>query len=207
MAYTTIVTGTTITSSWANSDVRDQVVVPFSSTSARSSAITSPVTGMVSTLTANNSTEGIYQYNSASQWRPPWNLPFGRVGFSALPGSFTFNSSVGYSSTFTFTAIQNRYYKVCCGGEFQNGTVTGVVDSVSMYTSAAVAVRNPGARFTPVNTSSQEYREFSFEYNHSTTGGTVTWKIGCISTASATNQTFVPYTLDIVDIGPSGAPT
>ena len=46
MPYTTLVAGTTITSSWANANVRDQVVTPFATAAARHSAITSPVEGM-----------------------------------------------------------------------------------------------------------------------------------------------------------------
>lgn len=51
MPYTTNVPGTTITAAWGNANVRDQVVTPFGSVSARSSAITSPIDGMISTLT------------------------------------------------------------------------------------------------------------------------------------------------------------
>lgn len=48
MPYTTLVAGTTITASWANASVRDQVVTPFATAAARTSAISSPVTGMLS---------------------------------------------------------------------------------------------------------------------------------------------------------------
>lgn len=48
MPYTTLVAGTTITASWANASVRDQSVTPFATAAARTSAITSPVTGMLS---------------------------------------------------------------------------------------------------------------------------------------------------------------
>lgn len=48
MPYSTLVSGTTITASWANANVRDQVVTPFASAAARTSAITVPVTGMLS---------------------------------------------------------------------------------------------------------------------------------------------------------------
>lgn len=51
MPYTTVVAGTAITASWGNANVRDQCVTPFASTSARDSAITSPVTGMVAVTT------------------------------------------------------------------------------------------------------------------------------------------------------------
>ena len=50
MPYTTVVAGTTITASWGNANVRDQVVTPFASAAARTSAISSPVKGMVSYL-------------------------------------------------------------------------------------------------------------------------------------------------------------
>lgn len=64
MAYTTLVAGTTITAAWANASVRDQSVSPFASAAARSSAITSPVEGMVSHLNDVNSL-GVY---SGSVW-------------------------------------------------------------------------------------------------------------------------------------------
>lgn len=51
MSYTTLVPNTTITSSWANANVRDQVVTPFATAAARASAVSSPPSGMVSTRT------------------------------------------------------------------------------------------------------------------------------------------------------------
>lgn len=46
MPYTTLVPGTVITASWANANVRDQVLTPFASAATRDATITSPVTGM-----------------------------------------------------------------------------------------------------------------------------------------------------------------
>jgi hypothetical protein len=51
MPRTTLVAGTPITASWANANVRDQVVTPFASAAARASAVTSPLEGMVTYLT------------------------------------------------------------------------------------------------------------------------------------------------------------
>lgn len=51
MPYTTLVAGTTILASWANACVRDQTVTPFANAAARTSAIATPVAGMVSVLT------------------------------------------------------------------------------------------------------------------------------------------------------------
>jgi hypothetical protein len=47
MPYSTVVSGTTITAAWGNANVRDQVVTPFATAAARTSAITSPVLGML----------------------------------------------------------------------------------------------------------------------------------------------------------------
>lgn len=48
MPYTTTVAGTAITASWANTNIRDQVITPFATSTARDSAITVPVEGMMS---------------------------------------------------------------------------------------------------------------------------------------------------------------
>ncbi len=57
MPYTTIVSGTTITTAWANANVRDQVITPFADNSARASAISSPVTGQHVYITGTNRLE------------------------------------------------------------------------------------------------------------------------------------------------------
>lgn len=64
MPYTTSVAGTTITASWANASIRDQVVTPFASAAARTSAITVPVEGMVTHLNDTNCL-GVY---TGSAW-------------------------------------------------------------------------------------------------------------------------------------------
>jgi len=66
MPYTTLVAGTTITASWANANVRDQVVTPHASAGARTSAVSSPVAGMVSYITG---TKQIEPYDG-SAWVP-----------------------------------------------------------------------------------------------------------------------------------------
>ena len=65
MPYTTSVAGSVITASWANTNVRDQVVTPFASAAARTSAISSPVEGMLTVLTGS-SEERVDIYNGAS---------------------------------------------------------------------------------------------------------------------------------------------
>lgn len=63
MPYTTVVAGTTITASWSNASVRDQVVTPFATTAARDSAITSPVDGMLEVVTDDDQ---FYTYNGTT---------------------------------------------------------------------------------------------------------------------------------------------
>ena len=65
MPYTTNVAGTTITAAWGNANVRDQVVTPFASAGARTSAITSPVAGMLSPTTTAPMT---LDYYNGTQW-------------------------------------------------------------------------------------------------------------------------------------------
>ena len=66
MPYTTVVAGTTITAAWANTNVRDQVVTPFATVAARTSAITSPIEGMISTLADH----GMADLRTGGAWVP-----------------------------------------------------------------------------------------------------------------------------------------
>lgn len=64
MPYTTLVAGNPIQASWANANVRDQVVTPFATAAARNAAITSPVEGMIASLADSDT---LTRYNG-SQW-------------------------------------------------------------------------------------------------------------------------------------------
>lgn len=90
MSYTTLVSGTTITAAWANANVRDQVITPFASAAARTSAITAPIEGMVS---YQNDTNALYYYDGAA-----WQL----VNPTAV-GASDATSGTTTSTTFTDT--------------------------------------------------------------------------------------------------------
>jgi hypothetical protein len=64
--YVTSVPGSTITSAWANGNIRDQVVTPFASNSARSAVVSAPPEGMVSYLADTNRLD----FFDATTWRP-----------------------------------------------------------------------------------------------------------------------------------------
>lgn len=98
MPYTTIVAGTTITASWANASVRDQVVTPFATTAARDSAISSPVDGMLAAIT---DTDALSYYDGSA-----WN----QIG--PLSGWTTWTPTVTQSGTPTQATADSRYTRI-----------------------------------------------------------------------------------------------
>lgn len=68
MPYTTNVPGTTITAAWGNANVRDQVVTPFATAAARTSAISSPVEGMLSYRADGDGSFGIFEGYDGAAW-------------------------------------------------------------------------------------------------------------------------------------------
>jgi len=76
LPYTTLVSGTTVLSSWANANVRDQVVTPFASAAARDSAITAPVEGM---LCYTSDTDVFWWYNGSKWMRKAKRLYVGSL--------------------------------------------------------------------------------------------------------------------------------
>lgn len=201
-----VTTGTTITSTWGN-QVADAVVNVFASSAARSSAITSPGAGQVSALTTNLATEGLEVYNSAGQWRKPWNLPWGYAPISAVPGSFSFSSSVGTSSNFTWTSVDNRYYMVTLTAELAyDADVATSVDTVHVETSGASDISNPVLRHRPPdNVAGQWALSGSFVWE-ATSSGTQTWRLSAVGTADTATRQCIAYGITIVDVGPAGAP-
>lgn len=114
MPYSTITAGTTITASWANSNVRDQVITPFASAGARDSAIPSPIEGQHVYLTDTDKT---MVYNGAA-WVPA-------VSGSMVRQILTSGSAVYSASGATDFTISNvvvraeRLYRVHFHSAFQ----------------------------------------------------------------------------------------
>lgn len=100
MPYTTNTSGTTITASWANANVRDQVVTPFATTSARDSAITSPLEGMVVFITGDDK----FTVYSGASW-----IEFGRL---ASATSWTPTVSQGVTTGISNTVSEARYVRI-----------------------------------------------------------------------------------------------
>lgn len=71
MPYVTVVAGQVITATWGNY-VRDQTIVPYASESSRTSGITSPVNGQVSTITGSTYGVKATVYNSSAPGGAAW---------------------------------------------------------------------------------------------------------------------------------------
>lgn len=209
MAYTTVVAGTTITATWGNADVRDQVIVPFTSTTSRDATITSPVVGMVEYLRTNDVAEGLTTRNSANQWRLPWNMPWGVQAvqtFSTSTASGTSGAYADTGATLTFTAVANRRYRYTYSCH-RIGCPASAVLQVNPTDAANVAVFNGPVLST---TATAVDTVLTFQWYETGTAASVTRKIRATSsTASAFTfqasswQTY--FTVE--DIGPQGAPS
>ena len=99
--YSTVVAGTTITSTWGNTYVRDQVVSQFASASARDSAITSPVAGMIC-YTAD--IDWVWRYNGSKWMKQPKALYVPAVSSAITTTTFVDISGL------TFTGDANSTY-------------------------------------------------------------------------------------------------
>ena len=129
MPYTTLAPGQTISSSWANANVRDQTVTPFASTSARDSAITSPVNGMYCTTT---DTGFLWRYNG-TKW-----LRQGAVVSKQQDTSWTSTTTFSNDPDLVFSADANAIYHY---------SITLGVETVSTSVGLKVAITYPsGAR-------------------------------------------------------------
>lgn len=211
MPYTTVTNGTTqITKAFWEPNVRDQVVSQFASTSARDSAITSPVAGMAVAITSNDADEGIQMRTSANTWRRPWNMPWGIISVVTVTTSQGGITTVAdlTSLTATWTTAARRHTRISLFGQLVSSVANDIAGLlITTGANAEVARTNvylPSSGITSVGAS-----VFAVV---SPAAGTVTYKArlervsgtGTIqSTASGVN----PATLVIEDIGPAGAPS
>lgn len=205
MAYTTLVAGTNITSSWANASVRDQVVSPFGSTAARTAAITGPIAGMVSTITTNTATEGVEVYNSAGQWRKSWNMPWGYVANGYLAAISSATSGLNWAAVFTWSGtglVANRRYLMQASVALEPSNLgQGVLELGSGIGSGTEARAQWYANGTSwINT-------ISTASVFTTTAGAMTRYVSMrMSSGTGGIRALDGSTYQITDIGPAGAP-
>ena len=170
MPYTTNVAGTTITASWGNANVRDQVVTPFTDSTARSSAISVPVAGMLSSLT----TTGRLDIYNGSSWSAVVSPVFGSATSwtPTLTGSVT-NPTLGTGSA------QN-------GGYWRMGRLIVAYGRVLFGTSGAAAGSGNLQLSVPVNIAGGASSAFIYGTVHIKRAGT--YSMEPLAPASATQM-------------------
>lgn len=153
MPYTTLVAGTTITASWANASVRDQVVTPFASSAARTSAVSTPVRGMLSVLTNTDTFEayttswrsmcsaGAYQ-----SYTPAWTS----TGSAPSLGNGTITGQYRYAAGLIIAEL-----RLVMGSTTTFGT--GVYLFSLPVTGSANAANFSGGSWHALDTGTQEY--------------------------------------------------
>jgi hypothetical protein len=213
MPYTTIVAGTYATASWANANVRDQVITTFATTTARDAAITAPVEGMVAYIGSNDSNEGLYTYNGTA-WRkgPGWNAPWGLLvnakltSVSVTSGTHTTLQDGSAVLTATATTVTNRVYKVTT---MHNPYATGGANG--FQASHVVGGTTQSQFLIPsLSTTTQDSRSFISLFTE-TSGQSRVFKaqIAAYNTNTAITDwgsSTIPRIIIVEDIGPSGAP-
>jgi hypothetical protein len=140
VGYTTVVPGTAITASWANANVRDQVVTPFATALARDSAITAPVEGMICYLADVDQ----FWYYNGSLWAP---IPSTLVGRSNKGSSSATTTGEVLVTYFSAAAKQAQPIAVQTGplrlnsntsGDFVMARIRYTIDGSNPTTSSAI---------------------------------------------------------------------
>jgi hypothetical protein len=205
--FKTFTAGAVLTASDVNNYLMEQAVMRFATTGARDTALSGALEdGMTVYIGSNDANEGLYTYNGTS-WRrgPGWNAPWGFVNQYA-PASFNFNTTIGYSATFSPTLVENRLYKFSITGRFENGAVTGVVDILALYLDTGNTLVQSHLFSVTQSTANGQNAATGTTYYTATSSGAIAFKLGAASTASATNQQYIATNIIVEDIGPNGAP-
>lgn len=179
MPFTTLVAGTVITASWANSNVRDQVVTPFASAATRAAAIPAPITGMLTHRADGPTFEGY----DGTNWAQPASLRVGAIVPRTADVSVTTPETI--ADSLTVTLLAGRRYEIVW---------TGVTYSTSAGDSYAVRLRYAaGAAVTSAGTMIVE-RSLVCPTNNGATPTTIVWEINGIAAGQTTFGCFLVRT-------------
>lgn len=205
------VSGTPIDTTWGT-QVANSLVNVFASEGARSSAITSPTTGMATYISSNNVHEGMYVYNSAGEWAPSWHMGWGIVdgGRVAVASDQVISTSLTDVSGTAMTSIDlvtDRYWLVMLGCQIVDTSGSANDITFTLTTSAnSILATFPTHKLAAAN----QFENFS-SFVVVNTNGLVSssWKIRAEATANGVRLNNDTYTLRVllIDIGPSGAPS
>lgn len=163
-------------------------------------------TGYEGRAVYDTDTDALMIYASPTTgWRPPWNLPWGYIGRSALTANSGIITTVADTGlAVTFTAVAGRRYRAEWRADFNQSVGTGL--ATAYLTDAAGSGL---ARELSACRSGDNYGTFSGHAVLSGLSGSVTLKLR--AECSGGNLIVVagsifPAELVVTDIGPSGAP-
>lgn len=132
MPYTTNVPGTTITAAYGNANIRDQVVTPFAGTAARTSAVASPVDGMVSYLSDSPKRLEIYDGSTWRQLGAIIECTSATRPTSPRAGTRIYETDTGFFLSYGSKWIRDPYAILMTANQgWANTTVYTVVTSVN----------------------------------------------------------------------------
>lgn len=204
--FKTFTAGSVLTASEVNTYLAKQAVINCDSSADYPSA---PVVGMT---VYDLNDDALYVYAGAtSGWRPPWNLPWGRV--ASATGTATTNIGTTYvdlsGMSVTWTAVQNRRYQVCVQANII-APAAGTSDC-NVYVRIVDATPTQTAESIQTAALTQSYTEFTVVelLNYTSAAGSVTRKAQAKVSASSNNSlvTTNPPLIWVQDIGPAGAPS
>ena len=206
--YKNFTASSVLTAADLNNYCASQSVQYFVSTTARDTAITSPVAGMVAFIDSGDANEGLYVYHGATGgWRrgPGWNAPWGRIGSYSGATDLTSTTTGNTAISFSASVFANRTYRFTFTARMVN--TSGSTNQVAMY------LRRDGSNIvyldTPLiaGTASYPISFTSLFASTTTTTSTFLINVAYLAVNGITfNGTVTSNTLLIEDIGPAGAP-
>ena len=210
--FKTFTAGSVLTASDVNNYLMEQSVMVFSSSAARSSAISSPEVGMTTYLTDTGSLE-VY-YGATTGWRKPWAMPWGVLGSQVSTTAFATSSThtayqdAGLSCSVAY--VTNRILKVTWAGNFY--TAGGVQSIGYKMLRGSTTVREGAVADTALSNSvSMSVTLTAVFTTSSTTTETFKGQIKAWSANTAVNDyadASAIRSFIVEDLGPSGnAPT
>jgi hypothetical protein len=166
--------------------------------------VTSPVVGMAHYLNTNAETEGIETYNHAGQWRKPWNMPWGILGYGSATSDQNIAASVPTTitgSALTATVAANRVLRYSWFARFTCTSGTLSIDVQPTRDGTQL-----GSNYLQLVTTNNFYFASGFYIDTAATGASHTWSL--VVPAPGANTSYVsagatwPSWFALEDIGP-----
>jgi hypothetical protein len=173
----------------------------FNTAALATTAIPSPVDGQAYYLNLNTDQEGPYFFNG-SQYRRPWNMPWGYVGESVVTSANVPGTAGTWTNATTlgFTVPANRRIRVEGNLTVFNSGASASEFNVGVGPTLGTPVKQMGV-YLPIG-----YRaSVTVHHNYTSSASAVTERLQFVGVSSAA-LVLIGATLTVTDVGPAGAP-